>query len=231
MPVRANTTFTTTAPVAPAKPDHASEVIFAYFGVDEDESDNRNTTGPTFSNIGTGPTYAAAAATMGVGNGINTGLPMTMSAITIMAIVKPTTGGGGTYRRIANFEGNLVVYWHNSTNVVTAYGGNGSGYQASLTVPNDGAYHFIAVTMGTGGVVEIYDMTDGTASVDGGAATITSNATKYLCLNAALEASTQTNALSWLGVIVVSARLTSAEIDEYYDYTQAALSRCRGQTI
>jgi hypothetical protein len=232
MAIRTVPGITAADPLFPAIPSQANEEVWAYFFGDATKSANRAIGKSNWTAVSTGPTYSADHATMGNGLGVEFGgLAMTMSNITLMAVCKSTTGGGGTYERIANFEGSLVFWRNVSNNQIIAYGGNGSGYQATLTVDDGGEYKFLAATIGSGGNAKIYNKTDATSSSDGGAATISSGASTYLCLNAATLVGTQTNALDWVWFGAVSAFLTSGEIDEYYDFVKPVILANLGITI
>jgi len=230
MAIRTVPGITAASPLFPAIPSQANEEIWSYFFGDATKSANRAIGKNNWSAVGAGPTYSADHATMGNGAGVQFDLAMTMSNITLMAVCKSTTGGSGTYERIANFESNLVFWRNASTNQIIAYGGNGSGYQATLTVDDGGEYKFLAATIGAGGNAKIYNKSDGTSSSDGGAATISSSGSTYLKLNVG-TAGTQTNCLDWVWFGAVSAFLTSGEIDEYYDFIKPVISKNLGITI
>lgn len=236
MAIRTIPGVTAADPLFPAIPSQANEEVWCYFFGDATKSRNRAIDKDNWTAVGAGPTYFSSYATMG-GNstnqiGIDLGLPLTMTNVTLMAVCRKNSSATGSNMRIANFEGNLAMRWQvdAETALVEAYGSNGTDYGATLMVPHDGSYKFIAATIGAGGTSKVYNLTDDEESSNGDAATISSTPGSTLMLNVATS-NTNNGKLDWVWFGCVSAFLTPEEITEYYDFIKPVILKNLGITI
>lgn len=159
------------APLIPAPPVIASELMWTFFGRSSGASGNRTVGGGALTNIGTGPVIQPTYGQFTPADAaIRTPVAGIYAGVTMMMAVRFRAGGttgAATRLMTPSVGGNPTWMITTSTNTVTLVGTTTNNTQANLVI-NKTNWNFLVARIGGGGTIKINNLTAGTSSSDGG---------------------------------------------------------------
>lgn len=230
---------TAAASIVNALPD-VDEALSIYFRTNSGVSINRTPGGAAVANVGTGPTYSTNHAsfvpfTAATDSAVEYAFP----AMTFLTVWRRVVAGTGVYYRIFNpdttpdaFPYAVLQFEHGVSELVLS-GTYPDTTAATLELTGDlSTFRFIAGTIGGGETTKIYNLTDGTASADGGTGEdlyVHSNGEVVSLCSGESGGPTRESDMVYAGI--VTEYMTEEQITAYYNFHKYVLGEISAGAI